>query len=184
LNAPFNTNAILNHCTSVAGVAISPHVARLRAAVGHELLVLPSASLLITDDSGRILLCRPTGHSDGWHDIGGAIDPGESPAQAAVREAHEELGVKVRLGRLLGAFSGPDYEVTYPNGDIVAYVTICYEAFIVSGDPVPDGEELSELRWFSRSELREAPLSRFARALLTETGYLPSPAPSPSEGHR
>jgi 8-oxo-dGTP pyrophosphatase MutT (NUDIX family) len=138
-------------------------------------LVLPSAALLITDDSGRIMLCRAIGHTEGWQVIGGAIDPGESPAEAAVREAHEELGVTVRLGRLLGAVGGPDYVVTYPNQDVVAYVTVCYEAFIVSGDPVPDGEELSRIGWFSRSDLPAIPLSRFARALLTETGYL-SPA--------
>jgi 8-oxo-dGTP pyrophosphatase MutT (NUDIX family) len=144
------------------------------------MLVLPSVSLLIHDPAGRILLCKPAGHNDGWHDVGGAIDPGESPAETAVREAHEELGVVVRLGRLLGAFGGPDCVVTYPNEDVVAYVTICYEAFIVSGDPEPDGEELSEIGWFSRSDLLTIPLARFARAILTETGYLPPPPPPPS----
>ncbi len=128
--------------------------------------------MLLTDPDGRILLSRPTGHSDGWHVIGGAIDPDESPREAAVREAHEELGVKIRLGQLLGAFGGPDYVVTYPNEDVVAYVTVCYEAFIVSGSPVPDGEELATIAWFTRDELHEAALSRFARALLTDAGYL------------
>ena len=153
-------------------MAISPHIARLRAVVGHEMLVLPSVSLLIHDPDGRILLCKPTGHNDGWHDVGGAIDPGESPAEAAVREAREELGVEVRLGRLLGAFGGPDCVVTYPNEDVVAYVTVCYEAFIVSGEPEPDGEELSEIGWFSRSDLLTIPLARFVRHILAETGYL------------
>jgi 8-oxo-dGTP pyrophosphatase MutT (NUDIX family) len=153
-------------------VAISPHIARLRAVVGHELLVLPSVAMLLTDPDGRILLSHPTGHSDGWHIIGGAVDPDESPREAAVREAHEELGVKIRLGRLLGAFGGPDYVVTYPNEDVVAYVSVCYEAFIVSGSPVPDGEELDRVGWFTRDELRDAKLSRFARALLTDAGYL------------
>jgi 8-oxo-dGTP pyrophosphatase MutT (NUDIX family) len=157
-------------------VAISPHIARLRAFVGHDMLVLPSVSLLISDPAGRVLLCKPAGHTDGWHDIGGAIDPGESPAEAAVREAREELGVEVRLGRLLGAFGGPDHVVTYPNEDVVAYVTVCYEAFITSGDPEPDGEELAEIGWFSRADLTTIPLSRFARAVLTGTGYLPGGA--------
>jgi hypothetical protein len=47
--------------------------------------------------------------------------------------AREELGVRVRLARLLGALGGPDYEVSYPNGDRVAYVTAVYEARIIDG---------------------------------------------------
>lgn len=156
----------------MAPVAISPHVARLRAAVGHELLVLPSVDIQLVDPEGRVLLARPAGHTDGWHTIGGAIDPGESPQEAAVREAREELGVGIQTRGLLGVFGGPDYEITYPNGDVVAYVAVCYEASIVEGEPVPDGDELAEIRWFSPDELACAELSRFARALLTATGYL------------
>jgi ADP-ribose pyrophosphatase YjhB (NUDIX family) len=151
---------------------MSPNVARLRAAVGHELIVLPSVSVLPVDASGRLLLVRPTGHDDGWHILGGAVDPGESPAEACVREAREEIGVPVRLSALLGAFGGPDYEVTYPNGDRVAYVTIAYMASIVSGVPAADGDELADIAWFEAASLPEAPLSRFARALLTACGYL------------
>jgi 8-oxo-dGTP pyrophosphatase MutT (NUDIX family) len=151
---------------------MSPHVARLRAAVGHELIVLPSVSVLPVDASGRLLLVSPAGHDDGWHILGGAVDPGESPAAAGVRECREEIGVPVRLSALLGAFGGPDYEVTYPNGDRVAYVTIAYTASIVSGIPVADGDELASVAWFEAAALREAPLSGFARALLTACGYL------------
>ena len=107
---------------------MSPHVARLRAAVGHELIVLPSVAVLPVDESGSLLLATQIGHDDGWHVVGGAVDPGESPAEAAMRECLEEIGVPVRLTGLLGAFGGPDYEVTYPNGDRVAYVTVVYTA--------------------------------------------------------
>ena len=72
-------------------MGISPHVARLRAAVGHELLVLPCVTVLPVDDQGRLLLAMHAGHTDGWGTVGGAVDPGESAAQAAVREAREEI---------------------------------------------------------------------------------------------
>lgn len=36
---------------------------------------------------------------------GGGVEAGETPEQAAVREAHEELGLHVELGRLVGDFS-------------------------------------------------------------------------------
>jgi hypothetical protein len=69
---------------------------------------------------------------------------------------------------------GPDYEVTYPNGDRAAYVTAVYEASIVDGAPAPADGELSEVAWFTRDELHTIPLSRLTRALLTSTGYLPA----------
>ncbi len=152
-------------------MGISPHVARLRAAVGHELIVLPSVSVLPVDGTGRMLLVSPAGQHDGWHILGGAVDPGESPAQAAVRECHEETGARVRLTAVGGAFGGTDYEVTYPNGDRVAYVTTAYTASIVSGSPVADGHELADVGWFSAAGLLAAPLSTFAKALLTACGY-------------
>lgn len=55
---------------------IAAHIARLRAVVGHELLV------------------RHAGHDDEWGILGGAVDVGGSPAAAAIREAREEIGVE------------------------------------------------------------------------------------------
>jgi ADP-ribose pyrophosphatase YjhB (NUDIX family) len=154
-------------------VAISAHIARLRVAVGHDLLLLPSVSVLPVDPAGRLLLVRHAGHDDGWAVLGGAIEPGESPAETAVRETREEIGVDVRLVRLLDVLGGPDYEVTYPNGDRAAYVTAVYEAAIVRGVPaVHDDDELSDVAWFAPGELVSLELSRFARALLSATGYL------------
>lgn len=153
-------------------MAISAHVARLREVLGHELIVLPAASVLPVDSAGRVLLVWPTGHDDGWHIMGGAVDPGESPAQAAVREAKEEIGADIELGPLLGAFGGPNHEVLYPNGDQVAYVVTLYQARVVSGDVVADGEELAEARWFTRPELDSLRLHPGARAMLTHTGFL------------
>jgi ADP-ribose pyrophosphatase YjhB (NUDIX family) len=153
-------------------MAISPHVARLREVIGHELIILPAASVLPVDDSGRVLLVWPLGHDDGWHVMGGSVDPGESPAETAVREAKEEIGVDVRLGPLLGAFGGPNHVVHYPNGDVVAYVATLYQGEIVSGEVAVDGEELAEARWFTRTELACARLHPGARAMLSTAGYL------------
>jgi ADP-ribose pyrophosphatase YjhB (NUDIX family) len=151
---------------------MSAHVARLRAAVGNEILLLPSASVLPIDQAGRLLLVRHAGHHDGWGTVGGAVEIGESPADAAVREAREEIGTEIRLVRLLDVLGGPDYEVTYPNGDRTAYVTSVFEAEIISGVPGADGDELSDVAWFSRAELRDLALSRFARGVLRATRHL------------
>jgi ADP-ribose pyrophosphatase YjhB (NUDIX family) len=153
-------------------VGIAAHIARLRAVVGHELLLLPSVSVLPVDEAGRILLVREAGQDHGWGTLGGAVEPGESPAATAVREAREEISADIELIRLLDVLGGPDYEVTYPNGDRVAYVTAVYEARIVAGSPAPGDGELTELAWFAPDELPAVPLTRFALSVLRAIGRL------------
>jgi 8-oxo-dGTP pyrophosphatase MutT (NUDIX family) len=72
-------------------VGISPYLRRLREAVGRELVLVPSVAVLPRDKDGRLLLVRDaeTGY---WQTIGGAIEPDESPQEAAFREAREEAG--------------------------------------------------------------------------------------------
>jgi 8-oxo-dGTP pyrophosphatase MutT (NUDIX family) len=96
-------------------VGIAAHIARLRAVVGHELLLAPSVSVLPVDQAGRLLLVRHAGHDDGWGVLRGAVDVGESPAAAAVREAREEISADVQLLRLVDVLGGPDYEISYPT---------------------------------------------------------------------
>ncbi|MET7833760.1 NUDIX domain-containing protein [Micromonospora sediminicola] len=72
-------------------MAMSPYLARLRAVIGHELIQMPSVSVVVVDDDARILLVRHAGHHDGWAVPGGAVDVGESPVEAAVREIREEI---------------------------------------------------------------------------------------------
>jgi ADP-ribose pyrophosphatase YjhB (NUDIX family) len=166
----------------VSIVAVPEHIRRLRSSVGHDLLLLPSVSVLILDGT-RLLLVRHTGFGGEWGVVGGAVEVGESPAEAAVREAGEEIGAEVQLVRLIDVLGGPDYEVTYPNGDRAAYVTAVYTARISHGTPVADGDEVNDADWFDLAEVGGLALSRFTRALLTATGYLdpggPSSAPVP-----
>jgi 8-oxo-dGTP pyrophosphatase MutT (NUDIX family) len=155
-------------------MAISPHIKRLRELVGHELLVLPSAGVLPRDGAGRILLVRlvDTGQ---WAVIGGAIEPDESPQQAAVREAEEEAGVRVALGAILGVIGGPEFRLTYPNGDQTSYVSTIFEATVIDGSPVPDGDETSDVQWWDRDRLPFHEMSLFTQALLRAVGLNGSP---------
>ena len=51
---------------------------------------------MITDGLGRAVLVRPT-YKDGWEFPGGAVEAGESPWDAAVREVKEELGLTLAV---------------------------------------------------------------------------------------
>ena len=115
--------------------------------------------------------------------IGGAVEPGESPWDAARRETAEETGVEVSLSGIRAVIGGPRFQHTYPNGDQVAFVSTVFDARIVSGTPVPDDDETTEVAWFDPAELaagaRDAPgspldesLPELALAILDAVGVV------------
>jgi 8-oxo-dGTP pyrophosphatase MutT (NUDIX family) len=159
----------------VGRVPPSPYVAHLRARLGHELLLLPSVAALPRDDGGRVLLVQNADTGE-WQTVGGAVEPDEPPAEAAVREALEEVGVHLRLGDLLALLGGPDCRVVYPNGDIVSYVVAVYDAAVTSGTLEPDGEEISGVAWWAPEQLAGLAMSSLTRALLATVGLIPPPA--------
>ncbi|WP_017603548.1 (deoxy)nucleoside triphosphate pyrophosphohydrolase [Nocardiopsis alkaliphila] len=66
-----------------------------------ELIVVGAA--IVRD--GRVLAAQraePAALRGLWEFPGGKIDPGESPAQALVRECREELGITIRAGAPVG----------------------------------------------------------------------------------
>jgi 8-oxo-dGTP pyrophosphatase MutT (NUDIX family) len=148
---------------------ISPYIRKMRESIGRELLLVPSVAVLPRDRSGRILLVKQA-DTGRWATIGGSVEVDEDPAVAAVREAAEEAGVDVRLTRLLTAVGGPEFRITYPNGDRTAYVSIVYEAEVVGGSPRPDYDETVDVAWFELDALAAIELGDFARHMFTRLG--------------
>lgn len=143
------------------------YIGQLRKKIGSALIVMPSAAVVIFDEERRVLLAR---HSDAqqWVLPGGSLEPHESPADAALREAWEETGVQVILGRLIGVYGGPDLHITYQNGDEVSYVMSVFEAQISAGLLRPDGDEILELAYFSPAELASLDLQPWLRTVLRD----------------
>ena len=145
---------------------ISNYARRLRAKVGNELLLMPSVTALVFDESRRVLLVRPTHRENVWVAPGGAVDPDEQPQDAVVREVWEETGLLVEPTELRGVFGGPEYRVWYANGDEVGYMMAVYECRVTGGALTADGDEISEARYFSPAELDNVTLSRWARIVV------------------
>jgi ADP-ribose pyrophosphatase YjhB (NUDIX family) len=121
---------------------------------------LVAAGLLIRDGQGRVLLVNPT-YKPGWDIPGGLVEPGESPGQAAAREVVEEVGLRITPGALLVV----DWAPHPATGDRLLFV---FDGGVrAAGDPqpVPDGDEIGEVRFWPVGRLDEATPARLARRL-------------------
>src|SRR5690242_11528401 len=95
---------------------LSGYLKQIREKVGHDLLLLPSAAVAIHNPEAGLLVCK---HADKniWVTPGGLIEPGEQPADAALRETWEETGLIAEITGILGVYGGADLFIDYPNGD-------------------------------------------------------------------
>src|SRR5436190_23440388 len=112
-------------------MAISTYLRALRARIGNRLILMPAVTTIVLNDRNEILL-QKSPETNGWVVIGGAMDPGEQPADCAVREVMEECGVEVRVERVVGIHTRPT--VRYSNGDEVCYVSTTFVCRAVRGE--------------------------------------------------
>jgi glycerol 3-phosphatase-2 len=116
------------------------------------MVVRPGVSAIILTPEGLLLQRR----SDNglWGLPGGGVEPGESVSEAIVREVREETGLEVAPVRLVGVYSAPAIGqiVTYPDGNVIHYVSTSFECRIVGG-ALACGHESLELGWFDPRKL-------------------------------
>jgi 8-oxo-dGTP diphosphatase len=116
-----------------------------------------AAYAVITDHRRRMLLPHwsEAAHS-GWTMPGGGIDPGEDPADAAIREVFEETGYHVELDGLLGvdSFLIPGAERVYPAGRPMHALRIVYRAHITGGElRVEENGSTDGVAWHTQEEV-------------------------------
>jgi len=100
----------------------------------------------VVSADGKILAARRKAgaHLEGlWEFPGGKLEKDESPQECLEREFHEELGVRVRAGRVL--------EVVHHRYADRNVLLLFYACELIEGDPRPLGCE--ELRWVEGREL-------------------------------
>jgi ADP-ribose pyrophosphatase YjhB (NUDIX family) len=116
----------------------------------------PSASVVVDDESGSILLLRRADNGL-WTIPTGGLKTGETATQCAVRECREETGVDIEITGLVGVFTTPDHIVEYRKGkhttEVRQPVNICLRARPIGGELRANPAEASEVRWVAIDEI-------------------------------
>jgi len=121
---------------------------------------------VIRDERGRLLLIK-RGHDPGaglWSLPGGRVEPGETDAEALVREMREETGLVVQAGRLLGRVRRP-----YRDGDVIDIRD--YVATVIGGT-LNAGDDAADIRWVEEEDLARLPVTEGLAQILTSWGVL------------
>jgi 8-oxo-dGTP pyrophosphatase MutT (NUDIX family) len=139
--------------------------------------------VLVRRMRGRVWFAavRPRGRAEGvWALPKGLIDPGETPAETALREGYEETGVR---GRLVSKLGDSRYVYTW-EGERVFKIVSFYLAMAASGriGQLPPGMEVevAEARWLPLADAArelsyrgERELAEKALAVLSEAAGEP-----------
>jgi mutator protein MutT len=122
----------------------------------------PTASAVVHDDSGRVLLARRANDPQAgkWDLPGGFLEEGEHPLDCLRRELREEAGVGLVDEELLGIWMDR-YEY---KRRLIATLNVYFSARIGDGEPEA-ADDVAELRWFGPDEL---PVEELAFAHIEE----------------
>jgi len=143
---------------------IPQFIVDLRAHVGHAPLWLIGVTAVVIRDDEVLLVKRAD--NGVWAPVTGIVDPGEEPADAAVREVAEETGVTAVPLQL--AWVHTTEPVIHVNGDHAQYLDHVFVMRWVAGEPYPADDESTDARWYRLGALPDTPermLTRLSAAL-------------------
>lgn len=124
-------------------------IRHLRERIGHDLLWLPGITSVVLDEDAVLLVRRSD--NGRWSPVTGIVDPGEHPADTAVREVLEETGVRCVVEQLVSV--NVTEVIVHVNGDHAQYLDHTFRCRFLGGEPYAADDESLEARWFPVAEL-------------------------------
>ena len=105
------------------------------------------AATLIKRDDRFLIIQEAAGQVKGlWNWSQGAVEEGESPEEAAIREAKEETGLDIELERKLGVVENP-----FSNTSAIHI----FLGRVIGGELSLQEEEILEAKWLTLSEIEK-----------------------------
>jgi len=144
------------HCARCGAKTVSDLGGSVRVcpedATQHHPRTDPAVIVLVKDKDDRILL----GHQPSWPDkrfstFAGFVETGESFEECVSREVFEEAGVYLHDINYLTSQPWP-----FPASIMIAFEGITQRP----EEARPDGTEITEVRWFSRDEMKDAVIAQ------------------------
>jgi ADP-ribose pyrophosphatase YjhB (NUDIX family) len=129
---------------------------------------VPCVGAIVHDAAGRLLLVR-RGHAPSaglWSVPGGRVEPGESEAEAVVREMAEETGLRVRADRVVG-------RVRVPGDGVVFTVTDWACTLLDPGEQPVAGDDAADVAFVDAEGLAALDVAPGVLAALSGWGVLP-----------
>jgi 8-oxo-dGTP pyrophosphatase MutT (NUDIX family) len=153
-------------------VPIPEFVAELRQHIGQVPLWLPGATAVVIRDQQVLLIQRSDNLA--WAPVSGIVDPGENPADCAVREVLEEAGIHVVARRLALVSVSPP--IIHANGDHAQYLDLVFRMDWVSGEPFAADDECLDARWVDLDDLPDMSADMRRRVQVGSEENLSAPA--------
>ena len=128
------------------------YIRYMREYVGHNPILSCACGVIIENDKCEILLQKRKDNGC-WAIIGGAMEFGESIEETIRREVKEESNLSLGDLELFHVYSGRDFIIEYPNGDICFGPCIIYRTKEYKGDIVNQEDEVLEHKFFNKNKL-------------------------------
>lgn len=135
-------------------------------------VMLGCSALLFDATREQILLTRRTDNGR-WCLPGGRVDPGETVAEACVREMLEETGLQVQVERLIGVYSDPNFILQYADGERCHVVALHFEVKAIGGT-LSLSNETTEYGYFTWDNIQTMDVMEHHQERIRDAIFTPS----------
>jgi len=135
--------------------------------IGRTAGMFVGCSGVVFDGERRKILLTRRADNGRWCLPGGHVEPGETVAEACIREMREETGLEVRIVRLIGVYSSPNFALDYGERGRFQVVGLNFEVEPIGGE-LGLSNETTAVGYFSADEIARLDLLEHHRERIAD----------------